>query len=159
MIADRAGGKIAIACQRLLTLTARVLRRYDPASDVKDDCLIVFAGQQVILLLHCDACCTAQGDVGCKAQRPRGLCDRTRKSSFRNGYQQELLMRLFFFLGSLAIIGLIITGAITLQRGDDNKITIQIDKTKVKEEARTVIEKGKEVIEGVREASRERQTN
>jgi hypothetical protein len=67
-------------------------------------------------------------------------------------------MRVLLFLGVVAIIGLIITGAITLQRTDDNKITIQIDKTKVKQEAVEVIEKGREVISGVREASRERAT-
>lgn len=68
-------------------------------------------------------------------------------------------MRLLMFLAVAAVIGLIVTGAITLQRSDDNKITIQIDKTKVREEATEVIEKGKEVIQGVREASRERQAN
>jgi hypothetical protein len=66
-------------------------------------------------------------------------------------------MRLFLFLAVAAVIGLIVTGAITLQRSADNKITIQIDKTKVREEATEVIEKGKEVFQGVREASRERE--
>jgi hypothetical protein len=56
-------------------------------------------------------------------------------------------------------VGLIITGAITLQRSDDNKITIQIDKGKVKQEAAEVLEKGKDVLQGVREAARDRQTN
>ena len=65
-------------------------------------------------------------------------------------------MRLLLFLGILAVVGLIITGAITLQRTDDNKITIQIDRTKVREEAKEVIDKGKDVIEGVREARRSR---
>lgn len=68
-------------------------------------------------------------------------------------------MRVLLFLAVAAVIGLIVTGAITLQRSEDNKITIQIDKTKVREEATEVIEKGKEVIQGVREASRERQAN
>lgn len=67
-------------------------------------------------------------------------------------------MRVLLFLGVIAIVGLIITGAITLQRSDDNKITIQIDRTKVKQEAAEVIEKGREVFNGVREASRERAT-
>jgi hypothetical protein len=73
------------------------------------------------------------------------------------------LMRLLLILGVLAVIGLVVTGAITLQRSDDNKITIQIDKGKVKEEAATVMEKGKEVLQGagssLREASRDRKTN
>lgn len=68
-------------------------------------------------------------------------------------------MRLLLILGVAAVIGLIVTGAITLQRSEDNKITIQIDKAKVREEASEVIEKGKDVIEGVREASRQRQAN
>jgi hypothetical protein len=68
-------------------------------------------------------------------------------------------MRLLLILGVAAVIGLIVTGAITLQRSEDNKITIQIDKAKVREEASEVIEKGKEVIQGVREASRERPAN
>jgi hypothetical protein len=71
-------------------------------------------------------------------------------------------MRLLLILGVIAVIGLVVTGAITLQRSDDNKITIQIDKGKVKEEAETVMEKGKEVLQGagsaLREASRDRQT-
>ena len=72
-------------------------------------------------------------------------------------------MRLLLILGVIAVIGLVVTGAITLQRSDDNKITIQIDKGKVKEEAATVMEKGKEVLQGagsaLREASRDRKTN
>ncbi len=68
-------------------------------------------------------------------------------------------MRLLLILAVVAVIGLVVTGAITLQRSEDNKITIQIDKSKVREEASEVIEKSKEVIQGVREASRQRQTN
>ena len=72
-------------------------------------------------------------------------------------------MRLLLILGVLAVVGLVITGAITLQRGEDNKISIQIDKSKVKQEAETVMEKGKEVLQGagsaLREASRDRKTN
>ena len=72
---------------------------------------------------------------------------------------RRIQMRLLLILAVVAVIGLIVTGAITLQRSEDNKITIQIDKTKVREEASEVIDKGKEVIQGVREASRGRQTN
>jgi hypothetical protein len=56
-------------------------------------------------------------------------------------------MKILFFLAAVAIIGLVITGAITLQRGDDQKITIQIDRGRVKQEAATALEKGKEVLE------------
>ncbi|REK19302.1 MAG: hypothetical protein DWQ37_01535 [Planctomycetota bacterium] len=65
-------------------------------------------------------------------------------------------MRLLLFLGALAVIGLIITGAITLQRTDDNSITIKIDRTQVREDASKVVEKGKDVIEGAGSALRER---
>jgi hypothetical protein len=63
-------------------------------------------------------------------------------------------MRLLLFLAVIAVIGLIVTGAITLQRTDDQKITIQIDKGRVREDAVNVIEKGKEVIEGAESALR-----
>ncbi len=64
-------------------------------------------------------------------------------------------MRLLIFLGVLAVIGLVVTGAIKLQRTDDNTITIQIDKTRVKQEARTVVDKGEAVLEGASSAVRE----
>jgi Flp pilus assembly protein TadB len=64
-------------------------------------------------------------------------------------------MRILIFLGVLAIIGLIVTGAITMQRSNDNTITIQIDKSRVKQDAETVVEKGKEVIQDARSALRE----
>jgi hypothetical protein len=71
-------------------------------------------------------------------------------------------MRILIFLGVLAIIGLIVTGAITMQRSSDNTITIQIDKSRVKQDAETVVEKGKEVIQdaksALREAARKRQS-
>ncbi len=71
-------------------------------------------------------------------------------------------MRILVFLGVLAIIGLIVTGAITLQRSNDNTITIQIDKSRVKQDAAIVVGKGKEVIQdartALREAARERES-
>ena len=71
-------------------------------------------------------------------------------------------MRILVFLGVLAIIGLIVTGAITLQRSNDNTITIQIDKSRVKQDAATVVGKGKEVIQdartALRDAARERES-
>jgi hypothetical protein len=55
-------------------------------------------------------------------------------------------MRFLLFLAALAIVALIVTGAITLGRSDDQKITIQIDKNRVKQDAAAVIEKGREVL-------------
>jgi hypothetical protein len=63
-------------------------------------------------------------------------------------------MRLLLFLAVLAVIGLIVTGAITLQRTDDKKITIQIDRGRVREDAAKAFEKGKEVLEDAESALR-----
>jgi len=63
-------------------------------------------------------------------------------------------MRVFLFLAALILVGLIITGAIKLQKSDKS-ISIQIDRDKVKEEASTVVDKGKEVLEEARSALRE----
>jgi hypothetical protein len=63
-------------------------------------------------------------------------------------------MRILFFLAAVAIVGLIITGAITLQRTDDQKITIQIDRGRVKQDAAAALEKGKDVLEGAESAFR-----
>ena len=71
-------------------------------------------------------------------------------------------MRILIFLGVLAIIGLIVTGAITMQRSNDNTITIQIDRGRVRQDAATVVEKGKEAIQearsALRDSTRERQS-
>ncbi len=71
-------------------------------------------------------------------------------------------MRLLVFLGVLAVIGLVVTGAIKLQRSDTDTITIQIDKTKVKEDAAVVVERGKEAFSeaesAILEASRDHTT-
>jgi hypothetical protein len=55
-------------------------------------------------------------------------------------------MKILLFVGALIIIGLIITGAITLQRSGDETITIQINKGRVKQDAAKALEKGREVI-------------
>lgn len=64
-------------------------------------------------------------------------------------------MRILFFLGVLAIVGLVVTGAIKLQSSADNTISIQIDKDRVKEDATIVVRKGKEVIREASEALRD----
>ncbi len=56
-----------------------------------------------------------------------------------------MIFRALFFLGVLAIIGLIVTGAIQLQRSNDS-ITIEIDKQRVAEDAKRVITGGKQVL-------------
>ena len=57
-------------------------------------------------------------------------------------------MKLVFFLAALAIVGLVVTGAIKLQKSSDtNTISIQIDKQRVHEDADRVVEEGKHVLE------------
>jgi hypothetical protein len=56
-----------------------------------------------------------------------------------------MFIRALFFLGILAIIGLIVTGAIQLQRTDDT-ITIEINKQRVAEDAKKVVGRGREVL-------------
>ena len=63
--------------------------------------------------------------------------------------------RLLFFLGALAIGGLIVTGAIKLQK-TDSSITIQIDRQAVREDARRLVEEGKEILEDAESAVRDR---
>ncbi len=55
------------------------------------------------------------------------------------------MTRLFLFLGALAVIGLIITGAIQLRRTDES-ITIEINRGQVREDARNVVDHGKRVF-------------
>jgi hypothetical protein len=73
------------------------------------------------------------------------------------------MMKFLCFLAALAIIGLIITGAITLGRTDDQNITIEINRGRVREDAAAAIRKGKEVLGGaeskVRQAAREVEAN
>jgi hypothetical protein len=64
-------------------------------------------------------------------------------------------MRILLFLGVLAVVGLVVTGAIKLQSSADNTISIQIDKDRVKEDAGIVVRKGKEAIREASEAFRE----
>ena len=55
-------------------------------------------------------------------------------------------MRLFFFLAALAVAGLVVTGAIKLQKSSDNKVSIEIDKQKVRDDAEEVVEKGQDLL-------------
>ncbi len=54
-------------------------------------------------------------------------------------------MKFFMFLAALAVVGLVVTGAIKFQRSD-NTISIQIDRAKVREEAKIVVDKSKNVL-------------
>jgi hypothetical protein len=54
-------------------------------------------------------------------------------------------MKALFFLAALAIVGLVVTGAISLHKSGDT-ISIEIDKQEVAEDARAVIKEGKEIF-------------
>ncbi len=54
-------------------------------------------------------------------------------------------MKFLMFLVALAVVGLVVTGAIKFQKSD-NTISIQIDRAKVREEAKNVVDKSKEVF-------------
>jgi hypothetical protein len=58
---------------------------------------------------------------------------------------EPIMRKLVFLLCAAAVVGLIVTGAIRLQRTDDT-ITIQIDKERVATDARKVIDRGKAVL-------------
>ncbi len=56
------------------------------------------------------------------------------------------MIRALFFLAALAVVALVITGAIRLQKSDDS-ITIQIDKARVAEDARAALGRGQKVLQ------------
>mgnify|MGYP000336003515 CR=1 FL=1 len=64
-------------------------------------------------------------------------------------------MRLLLFLGALAVGGLIITGAIKMKK-TDSSITIQIDRQAVREDARKLVEEGKDLLEDAEAAVHDR---
>ena len=53
-------------------------------------------------------------------------------------------MRLLVFLGALAVVGLIVTGAIHFQKSSDHTYRIEIDGERVEEDAERVIHKGQD---------------
>jgi hypothetical protein len=69
-------------------------------------------------------------------------------------FMRGLSMRILLFLAALVVVGLIVTGAITLTRTDDQKITIQIDRARVREDAAKAFRKGKAVLEDAESALR-----
>ena len=57
-------------------------------------------------------------------------------------------MKMLFFLAALAVVGLVVTGAIKMQKSTDtNTISIQIDKERVHEDADRVVDEGRHVLE------------
>jgi hypothetical protein len=56
-------------------------------------------------------------------------------------------MKTLFFLAALAVVGLVVTGAIKMQKSSESTYTIQIDEQRVKQEASQVVGEGKHVLE------------
>jgi hypothetical protein len=54
-------------------------------------------------------------------------------------------MKIFMFLAALAVVGLVVTGAIKFQKSDSS-ISIQIDRAKVSQEAEMVVDKSEDVL-------------
>jgi hypothetical protein len=56
-------------------------------------------------------------------------------------------MKTLVFLAALAVVGLVVTGAIKLQKSSDNTVTIQIDENRVTDDAHRAVEEGREVLQ------------
>jgi len=56
-------------------------------------------------------------------------------------------MKAFFFLAALAVVGLVVTGAIKMQKTNDNTISIQIDKQRVQEDENRLIDEGRHLLD------------
>lgn len=56
-------------------------------------------------------------------------------------------MKTLVFLAALAVIGLVVTGAIKLQKSSDSTLSIQVDENRVAEDARRVVDEGKHVLQ------------
>jgi hypothetical protein len=55
-------------------------------------------------------------------------------------------MKTLVFLAALAVVGLVVTGAIKWQKTSDNTISIQVDESRVAQDARRVVEEGRHVL-------------
>jgi hypothetical protein len=55
-------------------------------------------------------------------------------------------MKTLVFLAALAIVGLIVTGAIHMQKTNDNTLTIQVDKDRVEQDAERVVQEGANLL-------------
>jgi hypothetical protein len=56
-------------------------------------------------------------------------------------------MKTLVFLAALAVVGLVVTGAIKLQKSSDNTLSIQVDENRVRQDASRVVEEGKHVFQ------------
>jgi hypothetical protein len=55
----------------------------------------------------------------------------------------DAVMKALIFLAALAVVGLVVTGAIHLQKTSDNTLDIQVDKARVEADAERVVDEGK----------------
>jgi hypothetical protein len=61
-------------------------------------------------------------------------------------FNEDSNMRVLFFLSALAVVGLVITGAIKFQKSDQT-ISIQIDRERTHDEAERVVEEGRTILQ------------
>lgn len=55
-------------------------------------------------------------------------------------------MKTLIFLAALAVVGLVVTGAIHLQKTNDNTISIQVDKGRVEQDADRLVHEGESLL-------------
>jgi uncharacterized protein YoxC len=55
-------------------------------------------------------------------------------------------MKALVFLAALAVVGLVVTGAIHLQKTNDNTYDIQVDKARVEQDAERVVSEGQDLL-------------
>jgi hypothetical protein len=55
-------------------------------------------------------------------------------------------MKTLVFLAALAVVGLVVTGAIKLQKTSDNNLTIQVDENRVADDAHRAVDEGREIL-------------
>jgi hypothetical protein len=58
----------------------------------------------------------------------------------------DAIMKALIFLAALAIVGLVVTGAIHLQKTSDNTFDIQVDKARVEQDAERVVSEGQALL-------------
>ena len=68
-------------------------------------------------------------------------------------------MKTLVFLAVLAVVGLVVTGAIKMQKTADNTLTIQVDEQRVAEDAHRVAEEGREVLHQAESALQNSETS
>jgi hypothetical protein len=78
-----------------------------------------------------------------RLRRRRGLAVPAHVALLKLWLTGDAVMKVLVFLAALAIVGLVVTGAIHLQKTNDNTLDIQVDKARVEQDAERVVDEGK----------------